>query len=98
MLQGKIVRVAELRPGQAGGVGDDRQHLRPEHPMGRVCQVSGIHPTGIRDDDAVKRSQPRVQSLFLILERFLVHVPDLVPWFISEYAPTMPVAAVHGVR
>ena len=79
VLQGKVPRVAELRPGQAGGVGDDRQHLRPEYLMGRVSQVGGIHPTGIRDDDAIKRSQARVQGLFLIVEHFLVHVPDFVP-------------------
>ena len=70
----------------------------PSTRMGRVSQVSGIHPTGIRDDDAVKRSQTRVQSLFLILEQFLVHVPDSFRGSLLSTLPTMPVAEVHGVR
>ena len=61
LLFGKCNCVGQLGSRQAGGIGNDGQHILPQHLMCSPSEVGGIHTAGIGDQDAAQFSQLRLQ-------------------------------------
>jgi hypothetical protein len=86
-LAGKVECVVEVSARQAGGIGDHGEHFSAEGLVGHPGQESGVHATGVGDDQASASGEELAQAFgFLIEGGGGVHNP---PILLEGSAPCM---------